>query len=82
MQSFERPAACGGWCGETGTATWVGAATLAPFYMGWAEEQRLLLAALALLTEEQLAIQASPGQRPSWLLAVHMIGTRPAGPMR
>lgn len=50
--------------------------TLAPFYRGWEDYQRLLIAALAPLTPEQLALHASPGQRPLWLLAAHIVGTR------
>lgn len=50
--------------------------TLARFYEGWEEYQRLLIAALAPLTAEQLAIHASPGQRPIWLIAAHIVGTR------
>ena len=49
---------------------------LAPFYKGWEEYQRLLIEALRPLTAEQLAIDASPGQRPIWLIAAHIIGTR------
>ncbi len=50
--------------------------TLAPFYQGWREYQQLLSDALAPLSAEQLAPHASPGQRPIWLLAAHIIGTR------
>ncbi len=50
--------------------------TLAPFYQGWREYQQLLSDALAPLSAEQLALHASPGQRPIWLLAAHVIGTR------
>lgn len=50
--------------------------TLAPFYRGWKEYQDLLVAAIAPLTPEQLALHASPGQRPLWLLVAHIIGTR------
>ncbi len=50
--------------------------TLAPFYKGWGDYQGLLLDALAPLTDEQLALQATPGQRPLWLLAAHIIGAR------
>lgn len=53
-----------------------GQLTLAPFYKGWEEYQRLLIEAIAPLTAEQLAINASPGQRPIWLIAAHIIGTR------
>jgi uncharacterized damage-inducible protein DinB len=50
--------------------------TLTTFYRGWHEYQQRLSDALAPLTEEQLALHASPGQRPLWLLAAHVIGTR------
>ena len=50
--------------------------TLVPFYQGWEDYQGLLIDALAPLTPEQLALQATPGQRPLWLLAAHIIGTR------
>jgi uncharacterized damage-inducible protein DinB len=50
--------------------------TLAPFYRGWEDYQRLLVDALRDLTPEQLALQATPGQRPVWLIAAHIIGTR------
>jgi len=50
--------------------------SLAPFYRGWEDYQRLLIAALAPLTPEQLALYASPGQRPIWLIAAHISGTR------
>jgi uncharacterized damage-inducible protein DinB len=50
--------------------------TLAAVYRGWEDYQRLLIASLAPLTPEQLALHASPGQRPIWLLAAHIIGTR------
>ena len=51
-------------------------ATLAPFYEGWRDYQGMLVEALAPLTSEQLALRASPDQRPIWLLAAHIIGTR------
>lgn len=50
--------------------------SLASFYRGWEEYQRLLIDALAPLAAEQLALHASPGQRPIWLLVAHIIGTR------
>jgi uncharacterized damage-inducible protein DinB len=50
--------------------------TLAPFYHGWGDYQALLIDAIAPLTDEQLTLQAKPGQRPIWLLAAHVIGTR------
>jgi uncharacterized damage-inducible protein DinB len=52
------------------------ALTLAPFYRGWEDYQRLLIAALAPLTPEQLALHDGAAQRPVWLLAAHIIGTR------
>lgn len=50
--------------------------TLAPFYRGWEAYQRLLIDAIAPLSPQQLALHASPGQRPLWLLVAHIIGTR------
>lgn len=50
--------------------------TLAPFYAGWANYQRLLVTALAPLTPEQLAALDSPQQRPVWLLAAHVVAAR------
>lgn len=55
-----------------------GETSLTPFYRGWEEYQRLLIAALAPLTPEQLALAVAPGQRPIWLIAAHIIGTRVA----
>ena len=55
-----------------------GATNLTPFYRGWDEYQRLLIAALAPLAPEQLALAVAPGQRPIWLIAAHIIGTRVA----
>ena len=52
------------------------ALTLAPFYRGWEDYQRLLIGALAPLTPEQLVLQSGPGQRPIWLLTAHIVGTR------
>src|SRR5215211_6842845 len=51
-------------------------ATLAPFYKGWEEYQGLLIEAIAPLSAEQLALSVAPSQRPVWLLAAHIIGTR------
>src|SRR5689334_21635124 len=51
---------------------------LTPFYRGWEEYQRLLIDALAPLSPEQLALGVTPGQRPVWLIAAHIIGTRVA----
>lgn len=53
-----------------------GVTTLTPFYRGWEEYQRLLIDALAPLSPDQLALAVAPGQRPVWLIAAHIIGTR------
>jgi uncharacterized damage-inducible protein DinB len=50
--------------------------TLAPFYRGWGDYQHLLIDAIAPLSPDQLALHASPGQRPLWLLLAHVIATR------
>ena len=49
---------------------------LQPFYEGWATHQRLLLAAIADLSEEQHALRPAPGQMAIWQLASHMAGSR------
>ena len=49
---------------------------LTRFYVGWAEYQRLLVEAIAPLSEEQLALRAAPGLNPLWYLAAHVAGTR------
>jgi uncharacterized damage-inducible protein DinB len=49
---------------------------LQPFYEGWATHQRLLLAAIAGLSEEQLALRPAPHQMAIWQLASHMAGSR------
>lgn len=50
--------------------------TLTPFYRGWEAYQGMLVAALAPLTDAQLALRASPPLRPVWFLAAHIIGAR------
>src|SRR5580693_5653266 len=45
-------------------------------YAGWQTYQGLLIAALAPLTPEQLALRAAPGLRSIGGLARHMIGAR------
>jgi uncharacterized damage-inducible protein DinB len=50
--------------------------TLSLFYEGWDNYQGLLVDAIAPLTPEQLALQAAPAQRPVWLIAAHILGTR------
>ena len=49
---------------------------LQPFYEGWATHQRLLLAAIADLDGEQLALRPAPDQMGIWQLASHMAGSR------
>jgi uncharacterized damage-inducible protein DinB len=49
---------------------------LQPFYAGWATHQRLLLAAIAGLSREQLALRPAPDQVAIWQLASHMAGSR------
>jgi len=49
---------------------------LTPFYRGWEEYQGLLIRAIGPLSPAQLALHATPEQRPLWLLATHIIGTR------
>ena len=49
---------------------------LQPFYEGWATHQRLLLAAIADLSPEQLALRPAPDQMGIWQLASHMAGSR------
>ncbi len=50
--------------------------TLAAFYEGWEAYQDHLIAALAPLSPEQLALRAAPDLRPVGTLAVHIIATR------
>ena len=49
---------------------------LEPFYEGWATHQRRLLAAIADLDPEQLALRPAPDQMAIWQLASHMAGSR------
>ncbi len=50
--------------------------TLTPFYKGWDVYQGYLTAAVAPLTEEQLAIRLAPHLRSIGELAVHILGCR------
>ncbi|GCE07339.1 DinB family protein [Dictyobacter aurantiacus] len=50
--------------------------TLAPFYDGWDNYQRLLIQALAPLTVEQLDLKAAPHLRSAGVIARHIIGAR------
>ena len=49
---------------------------LRPFFEGWATHQQHLLAAIADLRPEQLALRPAPGHMAIWQLASHMAGTR------
>ena len=49
---------------------------LEPFYTGWATHQRRLVAAIADLDPEQLALRPAPDQMSIWQLASHMVGSR------
>ncbi|HEY7036858.1 MAG TPA: DinB family protein [Thermomicrobiales bacterium] len=53
-----------------------GTNSLTRFYDGWPAYQSMLVERIATLTPEQLALQAAPHQRPVWLIAAHIIGTR------
>jgi uncharacterized damage-inducible protein DinB len=50
--------------------------TLAPFYEGWGNFQRLLVETVRPLTDEQLMLRASESLRPAWVLAAHIVGAR------
>jgi uncharacterized damage-inducible protein DinB len=49
---------------------------LQTFYEGWANYQRLVVAALRDLTPEQLALRTAPHQWAVWQLAGHTAGSR------
>ncbi len=46
------------------------------FYQGWDRYQDLLVESIGSLSEEQLALGASPTLRPIWTLAAHILGAR------
>jgi len=50
--------------------------TLADFYKGWDNYQKLLLEAIATLTPDQLALQAAPHLRSIGMIAAHIISAR------
>jgi uncharacterized damage-inducible protein DinB len=52
------------------------AITLIRFYDGRRAYQAMLADRVAALTSDQLALQSAPHQRPVWLIAAHIIGTR------
>jgi uncharacterized damage-inducible protein DinB len=52
------------------------AGNLSRFYQGWDRYQDLLVEIVGNLSDEQLALQASPSLRPVWTLAAHIISAR------
>jgi uncharacterized damage-inducible protein DinB len=46
------------------------------FYDGWADHQRLVLAAIEHLSQEQLALRTAPDEMAIWQIASHMAGSR------
>ena len=53
-----------------------GPSALQPFYEGWANHQRLLLAVIGDLGPDQLALRPAPDAWSIWQLAGHMAGSR------
>jgi uncharacterized damage-inducible protein DinB len=53
-----------------------GTAVLQPFYRGWADHQRVFLAAIADLSQDQLALRTAPHEMTIWQIASHMAGSR------
>lgn len=53
-----------------------GTPVLHPFYRGWAGHQRRLLAAIADLSQDQLALRPGPAEWTIWQIASHMAGSR------
>ena len=49
---------------------------LEPFYTGWATHERLLLAAIADLSPDQLALRPAADEWSIWQLASHLAGSR------
>ena len=49
---------------------------LQPFFDGWANYQRLLVAAIRELTPEHLALRTAPHQWAVWQIAGHVAGAR------
>jgi uncharacterized damage-inducible protein DinB len=45
-------------------------------YDGWADHQRLVLAAIEHLSQEQLALRTAPDEMAIWQIASHMAGSR------
>lgn len=50
--------------------------TLAAFYQGWHDYQKLLTEALAPLSSESLTLRAAPHQRSLGEIVLHMVATR------
>jgi uncharacterized damage-inducible protein DinB len=53
-----------------------GTPVLQTFYEGWADHQRLVLAAIGDLSQEQLALRTAPDEMAIWQIASHMAGSR------
>jgi uncharacterized damage-inducible protein DinB len=53
-----------------------GTPVLQPFYEGWAQHQRLFLAAIGHLDQDQLALRTTPAEMSIWQIASHMAGAR------
>ena len=56
----------------SGTIDAMSTPVLQPFYVGWETHQQHLLAAIADLSPEQLALRPAPDQMAIWQLASHM----------
>jgi uncharacterized damage-inducible protein DinB len=54
----------------------LGAQVLQSFYKGWADHQGLLLAAIADLDRDQLALRTTAAEWSIWQIASHMAGSR------
>lgn len=52
------------------------AASLASVYAGWEDDRRLLIASVAPLTDEQLALRGAPHLRTIGHLAAHIVAAR------
>ena len=53
-----------------------GASSLTRFYRGWGADNAALIETIRPLSEAQLAVAVAPSQRPAWLIAAHIAGTR------
>ena len=53
-----------------------GTPVLQAFYEGWAHHQRLLLAAIGDLDQDELSLRTAPEEMAIWQIASHMAGSR------